>query len=959
MRSKIRLLSLCALALSWQGTTLAANPDQPWLTRETDHFTVHYPDGYQAWAEMALNQFEATRELIKQQQQRIIEAPIEIIIDDPLNTANGSALPLVSRPTIRLHTTPPQSDAIIGNLNSWPRILILHEYVHLIHLAQRSRNDIASRVGRWWDLYEAATIPGERWVAEGYATLLESRLTGRGRIHADNAEAFIRQLVREGAMPAYQELNLSKGRYQAGAMAYLVGSRFLLWLEQEYGEAQLDAVWTRWKAVKRRNFNSAFRGVFGQSPAKLYRRFVAQLTHRVLAQTPESTPDPAITPWLDATGALSAPALSSDGKHLALAATNNQGERSLVVYDTADNLKAKERFEKAQQKVLEADPADIADRPPAVFKRKLAFELDSRHFDAMDNVRWLPGAERVLLFTARVRDSKGDRHLDLYRWDLDSDRVTRLTHNANLRRFDISSDGRQVIAEQNRHGFSRLIRLALDSGDISPLDAGGQLTGETPETIFDMPRISPDQRRLAYLVHRLDHHWQLRVRELDGSRDIAVPLPEGYQFVSYPTWHQEGRQLVFAAGVDGQLSLYSYHLEDRQLVRLTDTTAPVAWPVSLPNGDKGGADSLLFLQQDSEGMDVYHLATDQTARHQAVSLTTHQAAATSQPQINPLLASTQSKTGSEDTSPERPYGLGRTRATFTLGTLYNQATGTNQWELGARGNDILRRLDWQVGFSDDSDGQVQGANGYLRWRGAPVQLTANLFDLRLSPDNQAGSTEQGLRLTARWPWQTDNGAGSLLASYHSGEINGQLDQYWQVGLGQSWYIARNDFKWRQLAKLSWLDGRLGDDDWRGVKGRVAADIELFDVEFSLAADWQKRLDADVALLSLGGYASTLVSRHHNDNRLLDPLLPFATARTNSYRRWGLSTPLGDYGRIFYRRHELDNSDDYQIFGVGAATELDFGFSGVNDLRLDIGAGRVKPDHQSGDTRVWAGLYYNW
>ena len=37
-------------------------------------------------------------------------------------------------------------------------------------------------------------------------------------------------------------------------MAYLVGVRYLKWLEENYGEETLDAVWTRWHAVEQREF---------------------------------------------------------------------------------------------------------------------------------------------------------------------------------------------------------------------------------------------------------------------------------------------------------------------------------------------------------------------------------------------------------------------------------------------------------------------------------------------------------------------------------------------------------------------------------------------------------------------------------------------------------------------------------------------------------------------------------
>ena len=76
----------------------------------------------------------------------------------------------------------------------------------------------------------------------------------------------------QGALPSYGQLNRTEDSYMAGSMAYLMGARFLAWLEDNYSPKTLDAVWARMQAVKSRDFNDAFSGVFGDSPERLYDR---------------------------------------------------------------------------------------------------------------------------------------------------------------------------------------------------------------------------------------------------------------------------------------------------------------------------------------------------------------------------------------------------------------------------------------------------------------------------------------------------------------------------------------------------------------------------------------------------------------------------------------------------------------------------------------------------------------
>jgi len=516
-----KILSTISLALccaSFSSQAALADTSQDWQTFETTNFRVHYTPMYQQWALSSAREMEQVRLLIKEQQGRVLTEKVDAYIIDPYNAANGFAMPLSHRPYMALFTTPPQSDSVIANSTGWQQLLVLHEYVHLVHLAQKTRSPWRNTLANWYDVYDAAQIKGERWVAEGYATLLESKLTGRGRLHNNQVEAIIQQFARQGALPTYQQLSNADDKFMSGSMAYLVGVRYLKWLEENYGEENLDAVWTRWSAVESRTFNQAFNGVFPESAEQLYQRFVVEYTVQVMQQYNKDNNNDAdkggqSTLWLDLTGYVSAPSLSPNGKNLAIVETSKGDERTKVnlnIYKTEKNTKEEEIFHKINAELKSADPQDIVDKAPEVFKREQAYSLNQKNHRGIKNPRWLDND--TIIYGASSLAKENSFHQDLFSWHLPSNTVTQLTFNENLRRFDIADDGRYLIAERSRYGYSQLVKVNLNpASNNAKIEI---LTENHLDKIYDFPRIRPSitaepsvvkkTTQFAYLVSNLN-----------------------------------------------------------------------------------------------------------------------------------------------------------------------------------------------------------------------------------------------------------------------------------------------------------------------------------------------------------------------------------------------------------------------------------------------------------------------
>ena len=314
-----------------------------WQTIHTEHFNVHYSQESADWARSAANELEIVRSRVLEQQNRALDETVDVVVFDPLNAANGFALPVSNKPLMALFTTPPQSDTVVSNNSGWQQLLVLHEYIHLVHLAQPTRSKWRQELRSIWDLYDITHSEMPRWAAEGYATLLESKMTGRGRLFDNYSEAILTEFAQQGALPSYGQLSSSDGGYLAGSMAYLMGARFLAWLEKNYSEQTLDAVWTRMQGVKQRDFDEAFAGVFGDPASKLYRRFIAEYTYQAMSK---EQGEQSLTSelWLALNLYASNPVLSPNNEQLAVVERDKDGKTQLSLYSTEDNLNAAEEF---------------------------------------------------------------------------------------------------------------------------------------------------------------------------------------------------------------------------------------------------------------------------------------------------------------------------------------------------------------------------------------------------------------------------------------------------------------------------------------------------------------------------------------------------------------------------------------------------------------------------------------
>lgn len=278
MRFRMPSFLLLALSLAAQG------PSGPWRTFHTEHYRIHHPDdpAFAAFAREVAGRIEGFHAAVGQAVGHAAPGPIDVLVRDPVGEANGMAYPLLGRPHVELWRTPPEADSPLAHNRGWEELLVVHELVHIHHLTwPQERPSLADRL--FYRLTGPVLRKSPRWVIEGYATLLEGRLTGRGRPHGAYRAAVIRQWALEGKLPTYEAVS-GGGGFLGDSMAYLVGSAHLEWLEGRNPEDPeiLQKLWRRLADARHRGFDTCFQATFGLAPRDAYDRWRAEVTHDAL-----------------------------------------------------------------------------------------------------------------------------------------------------------------------------------------------------------------------------------------------------------------------------------------------------------------------------------------------------------------------------------------------------------------------------------------------------------------------------------------------------------------------------------------------------------------------------------------------------------------------------------------------------------------------------------------------------
>jgi len=242
-----RAVLVVGLLLATWSARAGFDPDRQWYTLKTAHFAVHsYHVGHDEAASVALARrsaafleeaYDALNDTLGWKPQE----RIEVTIFDDVDSANGFAR-VVPYNHINLLAFPPPGTSSLGDYDDWLRLLIYHEYAHIVHLdnATGIPEIVNTILGKTYKPNQG--LP--RWITEGLAVWIESRTSGAGRVTASIFQMYSRAMALENKLPSMSELSGPPLFQPGGSAWYMFGGYTFQAIADTAGPAAIRQ-WTR------------------------------------------------------------------------------------------------------------------------------------------------------------------------------------------------------------------------------------------------------------------------------------------------------------------------------------------------------------------------------------------------------------------------------------------------------------------------------------------------------------------------------------------------------------------------------------------------------------------------------------------------------------------------------------------------------------------------------------------
>lgn len=446
-----------------------------WRTIETRHFRVNYPVGLEAVAHRAARLGEEAWVVIGDLYGYTPSVRLEMSVTDFGDSANGSAT-AVPYPRISLLAAPPSLDGNLADYDDWLRLLIFHEFVHIVQLDRMSGLPawISAIIGR--QLAPNQALPS--FILEGGAVWAESATSGRGRIHSAIFRGTLRAQALAGQLYGADVMTHLPYEWPGANVWYMYGGHFFDWLARRHGP---DGAGRLHDAIGDDlipfGVNRAAVEAWGRPLADLIAHWQAELTSTAEAE---------------------AEALSAAGLTALHPVTTNGQRHGDLRFHPDGHLWSLDGGNQ-ETGVYRRSPAALAgpSDPPA--ERMLDFE-------SVGNYDLCRGGEAIVYDRADRFRGTYSRY-DLWHYDRRTATERRLTRGGRIREPGCAPNGRWAAAIQIVAGRTRLVRVDFADGRISVLYDPGDLD----QVAF--PRVAPDG----------DSVVAVRVSQKAGRDLIAVP----------------------------------------------------------------------------------------------------------------------------------------------------------------------------------------------------------------------------------------------------------------------------------------------------------------------------------------------------------------------------------------------------------------------------------------------------
>lgn len=572
----------------------AQNPTYlKWRVYESENFVLYYPEGQEF---TAFNAIEVA-EQVHPHLSRMYGSPdskVTLVIKDTEDFASGGAYFYDNK--VEISATP--LDFEFRSYHDWIWNVITHELSHIysikrsmkttrripmayyqhIDYQEEKREDVLVGYPNVIASYPLPMFNVPSWLAEGVAQYnARGAQYDRWDAHRD---MILRQAVLNDKMLSIDDMATFTGTGREYEMVYDHGYALILYIADVYGEEKITALMDALGAKTAINFDVACKSVLGISQEQLYSEWKASLVKRYeavrdsLGSLEEGVPF-RIGGYLNGF-----PRWSPDGSRLAYV-TNVGQDFSITMCRVADfspggwQWKNKEKDVDKLKRNLEKKLSAIEDSTEA--RKALigsAGAFDITFAGGIQSVPvWLD--EWNLLYNRFMSSDKyGSHWWDIYRYVINRENPRKGTQKRITEKLrgtypDLSPDKKHLVFVKNEAGHNNLYIMNRDDNSLK------QLTDFSDGTHLYKPRWSPDGSSIVFTLHRGSTIDIARI-DADGSNLGVVVSSDGQD--RDPVWTSDGASIVFSSDLTGIPNLYSMHVSDGSVRRLTNVIGAAFQP---------------------------------------------------------------------------------------------------------------------------------------------------------------------------------------------------------------------------------------------------------------------------------------------------------------------------------------------------------------------------------------------
>ncbi|MBI3393066.1 MAG: PD40 domain-containing protein [Nitrospirae bacterium] len=576
-QSASALVAVACVVLFPGAATAKFDPIHEWRTIETAHFLVHFHEGEENLARRAGAIADEVHERLAKRLKWTPSGKTHLIIADDSDAPQGWASVFPNNRFVISAASPVEEGAAFFGLDDWLRLVITHEYTHVLHIDMVSGFPALLRAA-FGRLYFPNMFQPE-WLVEGYATYEETKGTSGGRGRAAFTEMLLRSAVLEGRFPTLGQMATFPDDWPAGLVPYNFGAKFLEFIAAKVGDEKIGEI-GRVYGGRTVPFlvQSSGRRALGVDYGSLYAEWRRDLEKKSRAEA-EAIVRTGITPTsrLTRRGEYTIhPAISPDGNRIAYASMNGNEYPSL--------------------RLMRSDGSE---------DRLLVERMGGFGASGM-SLAWAPDGKRIYYTKLEMRRSFSAR-MDVYAYDLDARKESRITRDLRARDPHVSPDGRRLIFSTAEGEKSRLVVLDLADRRKFPAGPGEArvLVESEADRQFANPRWSPDGKRIAVTVFR---RGKQDVWVLDDAGKKVAEVTDDRAIEGAPAWSPDGRFVYFSSDRTGVFNVFRFEAASRKIEQVTNVLTGAFSPVLSPDGKW-----MALAVYSADGFDIHRM--DLTAVH--------------------------------------------------------------------------------------------------------------------------------------------------------------------------------------------------------------------------------------------------------------------------------------------------------------------------------------------------------